>query len=50
MNALIVYAHPEPASFNAALKDAAVEAIMAAGHQVEVSDLYGAIQSRRRAA
>jgi NAD(P)H dehydrogenase (quinone) len=41
MNALIVYAHPEPASFNAALKGAAVEAIVAAGHQVEVSDLYG---------
>jgi NAD(P)H dehydrogenase (quinone) len=41
MNALIVYAHLEPASFNAALKDAAVEAIVAAGHRVEVSDLYG---------
>jgi NAD(P)H dehydrogenase (quinone) len=41
MNALIVYAHPEPASFNTALKDAAVEAIVVAGHQVEVSDLYG---------
>src|SRR5882757_1553770 len=41
MNALIVYAHLEPASFNAALKDAAVAAIVAAGHQVEVSDLYG---------
>src|SRR5881227_2941483 len=41
MNALIVYAHPEPASFNAALKDAAIEAIVAAGHQAEVSDLYG---------
>lgn len=40
MNALIVYAHPEPTSFNAALKDAAVEAIRAAGHQAEVSDLY----------
>lgn len=41
MHALIVYAHPEPTSFNAALKDAAVDAIRAAGHQVEVSDLYG---------
>lgn len=40
MNALIVYAHPEPASFNAALRDAALEAIRAAGHQAEVSDLY----------
>jgi NAD(P)H dehydrogenase (quinone) len=41
MNALIVYAHPEPTSFNGALKDAAVAAIVAAGHQVEVSDLCG---------
>ena len=40
MNVLIVYAHPEPASFNAALKDAAVETIEATGHSVEVSDLY----------
>ena len=41
MNALIVYAHPEPTSFTAALKDAAVSALSAAGHRVEVSDLYG---------
>jgi NAD(P)H dehydrogenase (quinone) len=40
MNVLIVYAHPEPASFNSALKDAAVEAIQTAGHRAEVSDLY----------
>ena len=40
MHVLIVYAHPEPTSFNGALKDAAVEAIVAAGHQVTVSDLY----------
>jgi len=41
MNVLIVYAHPEPTSFTAALKDAAVQALSAAGHRVEVSDLYG---------
>jgi len=41
MNVLIVYAHPEPTSFTAALKDAAVHALTAAGHQVEVSDLHG---------
>ena len=41
MNVLIVYAHPEPTSFTAAMKDAAVEALSAAGHRVEVSDLYG---------
>jgi NAD(P)H dehydrogenase (quinone) len=37
---LIVYAHPEPTSFTAALKNVAVRALSAAGHQVDVSDLY----------
>jgi NAD(P)H dehydrogenase (quinone) len=41
MHVLIVHAHPEPASFTAALKDTAVRALSAAGHRVEVSDLYG---------
>ena len=40
MKVLIVYAHPEPASFNGALKDLAVDVLRDAGHQVEVSDLY----------
>ncbi len=40
MHVLLVYAHPEPTSFNAALKDEAVAAIRAAGHSVDVSDLY----------
>lgn len=40
MNVLIVYAHPEPRSFNGAMKDLAVEALTTAGHQVVVSDLY----------
>jgi NAD(P)H dehydrogenase (quinone) len=40
MNVLIVYAHPEPTSFTAALKDTAVRALSTAGHRVEVSDLY----------
>lgn len=40
MNVLIVYAHPEPTSFTAAMKDAAREALEAAGHSVEVSDLH----------
>jgi NAD(P)H dehydrogenase (quinone) len=47
MNVLIVYAHPEPASFTAALKNSAVQALSAAGHQVEVSDLYAEGQSGR---
>jgi NAD(P)H dehydrogenase (quinone) len=40
MNVLIVYAHPEPESFNGAMKNLAVEVLTSAGHQVKVSDLY----------
>ena len=40
MHALLVYAHPEPTSFTAALKDTASETIRGAGHSVEISDLY----------
>jgi NAD(P)H dehydrogenase (quinone) len=40
MNVLVVYAHPEPQSFNGAMKEAAVAALTRAGHQVRVSDLY----------
>ena len=40
MNILIVHAHYEPQSFNAALKDSAVETLTGAGHAVRVSDLY----------
>ncbi len=40
MNVLIIYAHPYPASFNAAMKDRAVEVLGKAGHDVKVSDLY----------
>ncbi|XP_056607884.1 NAD(P)H dehydrogenase [quinone] 1 [Triplophysa dalaica] len=38
--ALIVYAHQSPASFNAAARDAAVEALKDQGYKVLVSDLY----------
>lgn len=37
---LIVSAHPEPQSFHAALRAAAVEELEALGHEVQVSDLY----------
>jgi len=37
---LIVYAHPEPKSFNGAMLRAAVETLAGAGHEVTVSDLY----------
>ncbi len=40
MNVLIVFAHNEPRSFNAAMKDASVEVLTNAGHDVVVSDLY----------
>lgn len=40
MNILIVYAHPEPKSFNGAMKDIAVETLRGAGHEVAISDLY----------
>lgn len=40
MNVLFVYAHPEPRSLNGALKDFAVRHLLAAGHAVQVSDLY----------
>jgi NAD(P)H dehydrogenase (quinone) len=40
VNVLIVYAHPEPKSFNGAMKDMAVETLRRAGSEVVVSDLY----------
>jgi NAD(P)H dehydrogenase (quinone) len=40
MNALIVYAHEEPKSFNGALRDTAAHVLKQAGHTVEVSDLF----------
>ncbi len=46
MNVLIVYAHEEPHSFNAAMKNMAVETLEDQEHTVEVSDLYR-MRSRR---
>ena len=40
MNTFIVYYHPEPQSFNGALRNAAVAALEKAGHEVRVSDLH----------
>ena len=40
MKVLIVQAHPEPRSFNAALAQRAREVLTRKGHAVEVSDLY----------
>ncbi len=40
MKVLIVFAHNEPRSFNAAMKDEAVRVLQDEGHEVIVSDLY----------
>jgi NAD(P)H dehydrogenase (quinone) len=40
VNVLIVYAHPEPKSFNGAMRDLAFQTLQEAGHDVTVSDLY----------
>lgn len=40
MKVLIVHAHPEPKSFTAAMKDAAIEVLRDTGHEVQLSDLY----------
>jgi NAD(P)H dehydrogenase (quinone) len=40
MNTLIVFANPEPDSFNGRMKSVAVETLKSLGHQTEVCDLY----------
>lgn len=40
MNVLIVFAHPDPHSLNAAMRDVCIAELEAQGHRVEVSDLY----------
>lgn len=40
MHILIVHAHNEPQSFNATMKNLAVEELQTQGHSVDVSDLY----------
>lgn len=40
MNILLVHAHPESKSFNAALRDTAVETLAQHGHEVRLTDLY----------
>jgi NAD(P)H dehydrogenase (quinone) len=37
---LLVYCHPDPQSFTAAVRDAAIEALRSVGHDVRVRDLY----------
>jgi len=40
MKVFLIYAHPNPHSLNAKLKDCAIAALQRAGHEVRVSDLY----------
>lgn len=40
MRVLIVYAHPEPRSFNSSLLSVALDVFRGKGHEVTVSDLY----------
>jgi NAD(P)H dehydrogenase (quinone) len=40
MRVLLIYCHPKPDSFSAALRDAAMDGLATAGHTVELRDLY----------
>jgi NAD(P)H dehydrogenase (quinone) len=40
MHVLLIYCHPKPDSFSAALRDAAMDGLTTAGHTVELRDLY----------
>jgi NAD(P)H dehydrogenase (quinone) len=40
MRVSYIYAHPEPKSFNAAMKDTAFDALKEKGHEAKLSDLY----------
>jgi putative NADPH-quinone reductase len=40
MRVLLIFAHPLPESYNAALRAAAIEGLRAAGHEVDDCDLY----------
>ncbi len=42
MRILLVYSHPVPESFNAAVRDTAVETLNQGGHDVKLLDLYAA--------
>ncbi|WP_341366794.1 NAD(P)H-dependent oxidoreductase [Yoonia sp. BS5-3] len=40
MRALVVYAHPRPDSFNAAIRDLVIERLKASGAEIRLIDLY----------
>ncbi|TVR50681.1 MAG: flavodoxin family protein [Rhodobacteraceae bacterium] len=41
MRALVVYCHPDPASFTAAVRDTVLAQLQAAGAEIRLHDLYG---------
>lgn len=41
MRCLLVYCHPCPESFSAAIRDTAADTLKSAGHDVQILDLYG---------
>lgn len=41
MRALVVYCHPDPASFTAAVRDSVLAQLRAAGAEIRLHDLYG---------
>lgn len=41
MRALVVYCHPDPASFNAAVRDVILDKLAGQGAEVRLHDLYG---------
>lgn len=40
MRVLVIYCHPSPTSFNAAIRDTALEALREKGHEARLIDLY----------
>jgi putative NADPH-quinone reductase len=46
MRVFIVYSHPEPQSFNAAMFRTACETLAGAGHEVSTSNLQEMLRSR----
>jgi len=47
MNIFIISLHPEPKSFNGALKDLAFSELTSLGHQVKILDLYAIVISSK---
>ena len=47
MNCLIIHAHPDPESFNTAIRNRAIAALEGAGHQVDLDALAAQLNSDR---